>query len=126
MRYADDTRNHDESAQNWSGEPYADDIGPQGDALILELRRLRQALDGERRDSRPSPAPPGRGEARKRQAPRKPQQQTRAARRRKSKVKLALDICLKPFGRKDPVQAEAVGSVSAEPVRHPSYRPSPP
>ena len=126
MRYTDDTRNHDESAQNWSGEPYADDIGPQGDALILELRRLRQALDGERRDSRPSPAPPGRGEARKRQAPRKPQQQTRAARRRKSKVKLALDICLKPFGRKDPVQAEAVGSVSAEPVRHPSYRPSPP
>ena len=126
MRYAEDIRNHGDAAQNWSGEPYADDIGPQGEALILELRRLRQALEGERRDSRQSPAPPGRGDARKRQAPRKPQQQTRAARRRKSKVKLALDICLKPFGRKDPVQAEAVGSVPTEQVAPPSFRQSPP
>ncbi len=126
MRYAEDNRYHDESAQNRSGEPYADDIGPQGDALILELQRLRQALDGERRDGRQSPAPPGRGEARKRQAPRKPQRQTHGARRKKSKVKQAIDICLKPFGIAAPVQAEDGSSHRAEPVVRPSYQESPP
>lgn len=123
MRYAEDNRYHDESARNWNGEPYADDIGPQGEALILELQRLRQALDGERRDGRP---PPDRGEARKRQAPRKPQRQTHGARRKKSKVKLAIDICLKPFGIKAPVHTENGSGLKAETDAPPSYRESPP
>src|SRR6185437_17161567 len=97
MRYAEENRRHGDSMQNWSEEPYADDMGPQGEALILELQRLRQALDDERRDNR---QPPGRAEARKRQTPRKPRQQTRGPRRRRSKVKQAIDICLKPFGIK--------------------------
>ena len=126
MRYTEDDRRHDESTRNWSDEPYTDSVEPQGEALILELQRLRQALDGERRNGRQPPGPPGRGEARKRPAPGKPQQQTRGPRRKKSRVELAIDLCLKPFGIKAPVQAEAGNSPHVEPVLAPAYRESPP
>lgn len=126
MRYTEDDRRHDESTRNWSDEPYTDSVEPQGEALILELQRLRQALDGERRNGRQPPGPPGRGEARKRPAPGKPQQQTRGPRRKKSRVELAIDLCLKPFGIKAPVQAEAGSSPHVEPVLAPAYRESPP
>jgi HlyD family secretion protein len=126
MRYTEDDRRHDESTRNWSDEPYTDSVEPQGEALILELQRLRQALDGERRNGRQPPGPPGRGEARKRPAPGKPQQQTRGPRRKKSRVELAIDLCLKPFGIKAPVQAEAGSSPHVEPILAPAYRESPP
>lgn len=126
MRYTEDDRRHDESTRNWSDETYSDSVEPQGEALILELQRLRQALDGERRNGRQPPGPPGRGEARKRPAPGKPQQQTRGPRRKKSRVELAIDLCLKPFGIKAPVQAEAGSSPHVEPVLAPAYRESPP
>lgn len=126
MRYTEDDRRHDKSTRNWSDEPYTDSVEPQGEALILELQRLRQALDGERRNGRQPPGPPGRGEARKRPAPGKPQQQTRGPRRKKSRVELAIDLCLKPFGIKAPVQAEVGNSPHVEPVLAPAYRESPP
>ena len=124
MRYTEDDRRHDESTRNWSDEPYTDSVGPQGEALILELQRLRQALDSERRTGRRPPGP--RGEAGKRPAPGKPQQQTRGRRRKKSRVELAIDICLKPFGIKALVQAEDGSSPHVEPAVVPSYRESPP
>ena len=109
MQYSQDHRHLDGSDRNWSGEPEADRVGPQGEALILELQRLRQALDGERGDGRRSAGPSGRGETRKRQAPRKPQP-LRPRRKPKSTVKLAIDICLKSFGINTPVQADGGGN----------------
>jgi HlyD family secretion protein len=120
MRYSQDHRPLD-GASNWSDEPYVDGVGPQGEALILELQRLRQALDGERGDGRHPSGPSRRSEAPKRQAPRKPQPR-RPGRKSKSKVKLAIDICLKPFGIKAPVQAEDGSSPLAETVVSPSHR----
>lgn len=125
MRHSQDHRYLDGSDRNRSGEPDVDRIGPQGEALILELQRLRLALDGERGDGRHPPGPSGRGEARKRQIPPKPQPH-RSRRKSKSKVKLAIDICLKPFGIKAPVQAEDDARPLVEPVVPPLYRQSPP
>jgi HlyD family secretion protein len=126
MRYTEGNRHHGESARNWGSEPHTEDIGPQGEALILELQRLRQALDSDRRDGRQPPSSPGRGEARKRQGPRKAQPQTRGAKRKKSKVKLAIDICLKPFGIRAPVLVEDGSTLRVEPVEPPLYQQSPP
>ncbi len=130
MRYSQDDRRLDGSARNWSSEADVDRVGPQGEALILELQRLRQALDDERADGQRSPRQSGRGEARKPQAQRKsqpqPQSQPRRPRRkRKSRVKLAIDICLKPFGIKAPV-LEDRREPAVEPVVSPPRRQSPP
>ena len=48
MRHAEDDRSPGESERNWSDGRDVDPIGPQGEALIIELQRLRHALDGER------------------------------------------------------------------------------
>ena len=125
MQYSQDHRHLDGSERNGSGEPDVDRVGPQGEALILELQRLRQALDGERGDGRRSAGPSGRGEARKRQAPRKPQP-LRPRRKPKSTVKLAIDICLKSFGINTPVQADGGGNPLGEPAVPPLHRQSPP
>lgn len=122
MQHSHDHRNLDGSDRNWSGEPEAERVGPQGEALILELQRLRQALDGERGDGR---RPAGRGETRKRQAPRKPLP-LRPRRKPKSTVKLAIDICLKSFGINTPVQAEDGSNPLVEQVVPPLHGQSPP
>lgn len=121
MRHSEDDRYPGGSEPNWSGEPHVDHIGPQGEALIIELQRLRHALDGERGARQRSRAPSGRAEAHKRQAPRQPQA-LRPRRKPKSKVKLAIDICLKPFGIKAPPEAQ---ELPVEPVVSPPHRQSP-
>jgi HlyD family secretion protein len=125
MPYSQDHRHLDESDRNWRGEADADRIGPQGEALILELQRLRRALDSERGDNRNPPGSSGRGEARKRQAPRKPQP-PRARRKPKSTVELAIDLWMKSFGTKAPVQAEDGSNPLVDPVVSPPHRQSPP
>jgi HlyD family secretion protein len=125
MQYSQDHRHLDEPDRNWRREADADRVGPQGEALILELQRLRQALNGERGDGRQPPGSSGRGDARKRQAPRKPQP-PRPRRKPKSTVKLAIDICLKPFGIKAAAEAEDDVRPSIEPGVPPLHRHSPP
>jgi len=126
MPHSQDHRHLDGSDPNRRGETDVERIGPQGEALILELQRLRQALDSERGDGRNPPGPSGRGEARKRQAPRK-SQPPRPRRKPKSTVKLAIDLWMKSFGSKAPVEAED-GSHHplVEPAVPPPHRPSPP
>jgi len=125
MQYSQDHRHPDGSDRNGSGEPDVDRVGPQGEALILELQRLRQALDSERGDGRRPAGPSGRGEARKRQAPRKPQP-PRPRRKRKSTVKLAIDICLKSFGINTPAAADGGGNPLFDPAVPPLHGQSPP
>jgi HlyD family secretion protein len=121
MRHSQDDRYPGESERNWSDEHDADPIGPQGEALIIELQRLRHALDGERGARQHLHVPSGNAEAHKRQAPRK-SQPLRPRRKPKSKVKLAIDICLKPFGIKAPLEAQ---ELPVEPVVSPPHRQSP-
>ena len=125
MQYSQDHRHIDGPDRNWNREADVDRVGPQGEALILELQRLRQALNGERGDGRHPPGSSGRGETRKRQPPRKPQP-LRPKRKPKSTVKLAIDICLKPFGIKAAVEAEENVRPSVEPGVPPLHRHSPP
>ncbi|MGA2996895.1 HlyD family type I secretion periplasmic adaptor subunit [Bradyrhizobium sp.] len=125
MPYSQDHRHLDGSDRNWRSEADADRVGPQGEALILELQRLRQALHSERGDNRNQPGSSGRGETRKRQAPRKPQP-ARPRRKPKSTVKLAIDLWMKSFGTKAPVQAEDGSNPPVEPVVWPPHRQSPP
>jgi membrane fusion protein, type I secretion system len=124
MPYSQDHRHLDGSDRNWRGEADADRIGPQGEALILELQRLRRALDSERGDNRNPPGPSGRGEGRKRQAPRKPPP-PRPRRKPKSTIKLAIDRWMKSFGSEAPVQEDG-SHPPVEPVAPPPHRPSPP
>ncbi|MDE1934129.1 MAG: HlyD family type I secretion periplasmic adaptor subunit [Bradyrhizobium sp.] len=126
MRHTKDDRRHDESARNWSGGPYTDDVGPQGEALILELQRLRQALHGDRDDSRQPARPPRRRDPQKRHDPRKRQQKARNPRPNKSKIKLAIDVCLRPFGVGAPVREKDGRNSRVEPVVPAAYRQSPP
>jgi len=125
MQDSQDHRHVDGPDRNWSGESDVGRVGPQGEALILELQRLRQALNSERGDGRHPPGSSGRGEARKRQAPRK-SQPLRPRRKPKSTVKLAIDICLKPFGIKAPVEAEDDVRPLVEAGVPPLHRQSPP
>jgi HlyD family secretion protein len=75
-------------------EPRGDGYGPQGNALIMELQRLRQAFDDDgdgdpragRRGSRD-------GAGRNRRPPSR-----RSKRKKKGTVERALDMCLRPFG----------------------------
>jgi HlyD family secretion protein len=124
MPYSQDHRHLDGSDRNWRGEADADRIGPQGEALILELQRLRRALDSERGDNRNPPGPSGRGEGRKRQAPRKPPP-PRPRRKPKSTIKLAIDRWMKSFGSEAPVQEDG-SHPPVEPVAPPPHRQSPP
>lgn len=48
MTRIDEIRHSEEAARRWGDDAHGHGVGPQGDALILELQRLRQALDGER------------------------------------------------------------------------------
>ena len=125
MQDSQDHRHLDGRDRNWSGEPDADRVGPQGEALILELQRLRKALNAERGDGRHPSGSSARGETRKRQAPRKPQP-LRPRRKPKSTVKRAIDICLKPFGIKAAAEAEDDVRPSVEPGVPPLHRQSPP
>lgn len=97
MRANEDGRYSDEFARHAGTDAHNGAFGPQGEALILELQRLRQAFESEERNATPRPKPgrrpptsaPGRG----RRAP-----STRSKRRQKSTMGRVIDVCLGPFG----------------------------
>ncbi len=126
MRFREDNERFETAGWHRDRDPGGNGVGPQGVALILELQRLRQALDGEHADSgRPPHRSSRRAEPpRKAQGPRKPQPSRR--RRKKSKVKLAIDICLKPLGLKVPDQTKDGRQTPVERVISPSPEQSPP
>ena len=94
-RRDEDVQDFNEPARRWAGNAAGDSLGPQGAALILELKRLQRALEDESpRQSRA--AKPRRatrdGTERERRPPRQPK------RAKKSKIGRAIGICLEQFG----------------------------
>jgi HlyD family secretion protein len=99
MRPFESSGRLDDSEPVWNDEPQADGVGPQGEALILELQRLRQAFDHDDRASRRPARRPRDGS--------EPDPHRRAnapKRRRKGKMGQAIDVWLTQFGLKTAVE----------------------
>jgi membrane fusion protein, type I secretion system len=100
------------------------DVGPQGEALILELQRLRQAFErDEWNEAHTPPRRPSKNDGRPPGQPRR-----RAPKRRKKRgMGRVIEICLSPFGLNsdaaEPVAHRAQPSPRAAPPPHPASRP---
>ncbi len=94
MRPIDHLEEHE--APRWNDDPAADEFGPQGAALILELQRLRRAFDEEDRNARRSPDGRRGGEPPRRRRASPPK------RKRKGRMAKAIDVCLQQIGLKAP------------------------
>jgi len=97
MRPIENSGRLDDSESGWNDEARADGVGPQGEALILELQRLRQAFDDDENGRRPARAPRDGSE------PNRPRRGNAPKRRRKGKMGQAIDVWLTQFGLKTPV-----------------------
>jgi HlyD family secretion protein len=101
-------------APRWADHQREQDWGPQGEALILELQRLRRALEAEvpghrrRRSGEPHPR-------------RKPPQK----RPRKSRMGQAIEACLQQIGLRAPAHGEKPPQVRHDPNIVPPSRQSP-
>ena len=91
----------DEAPARFGHDRQESDFGPQGEALILELQRLRQAFEAEKTNGR-KPRGPKRHGAEKAQRRRPPPRPPK--RRRKSRMGKAIDVCLQKIGLKTPAQ----------------------
>ncbi|HET7886320.1 MAG TPA: HlyD family type I secretion periplasmic adaptor subunit [Bradyrhizobium sp.] len=78
----------DATPQRWSNVEKDGGVGPQGAALILELQRLRRALEHEEQSDPPPKRPPS--SVRRRQQ--------HARRRRQGTIGRAISLCLEQFG----------------------------
>jgi HlyD family secretion protein len=119
MRPIDHLEEHE--APRWNDDPAADEFGPQGAALILELQRLRHAFDEENRSARKSADAGRRGS----EAPRR-RRGSAPKRKRKGRMAKAIDVCLQQIGLKAPeqeVQPRELPREAAPPP--PPRRPSP-
>ena len=119
MRTIENERN----APRWGDDAQSGEFGPQGDALILELQRLRKAIDAERNETRASPRKP------RAKAKPDPRRHLAPKRKRKSRVRKAIAVCLQQFGLKAPPEAERrhepVTRAEAERRREPAPAPPP-
>jgi HlyD family secretion protein len=100
----------------------AEAAAPQGQALILELQRLRQAFE---QDNAPEQRPPLRRPPREepRQGARRP---ARPKRRKKGKMGRVLDAWLGPFGsQSDNSDVEPPPARGGRPARDPQFMPPP-
>ncbi len=105
MRPIEDTGRVNDLEPNWNDEPQADGVGPQGEALILELQRLRQAFDDDDGNNRRAGRRSRDGSEPDRYRRGKPPK-----RRRKGRMGKAIDVWLTQFGLKTPVEVRGDGS----------------
>jgi HlyD family secretion protein len=100
MRPIEDTGRFDDAETRWNDASQDDGVGPQGEALILELQRLREAFDDDdgtnRRYTRQSRD--GAGPDRHRRG-------NQSKRRRKGRMGKAIDVWLTQFGLKAPTES---------------------
>jgi len=115
MKFAKDA--DDRGTPRWGDDSQSGEFGPQGAALILELQRLRHAIDAELNEGRKPRGKPQRGakpDPRRRPGPPK-------KRRRKSRMSKAIDACLQQVGLKAPPRPEP----RLEPRRNPAHDAAP-
>jgi HlyD family secretion protein len=115
MKFAKDA--DDRGAPRWRDDSQSGEFGPQGAALILELQRLRYAIDAEldkKRKPRGKAQRDAKPDARHRLGPPK-------KRRRKSRMSKAIDACLQQVGLKAPPRPEP----GFEPRRRPALDAAP-
>jgi HlyD family secretion protein len=94
MARKNDRRPANRIEPNWGADARAESYGPQGNALILELQRLRQAFDNEGQDPRSGSRRNARdGGGRNRRPPSR-----KSRRKKKGTMERAIDMCLRPFG----------------------------
>ena len=107
MARKNDRRSGNRIEPNWGANQQAESYGPQGNALILELQRLRQAFDSEGQDPRAGSqrrfARDGGGRNR-----RPPSRKSR--RKKKGTMERAIDMCLRPFGLRQAYPREDLNS----------------
>jgi HlyD family secretion protein len=97
MKVRDRVQYDDEPAPRWAGEQRGHDgVGPQGEALILELQRLRQAFVEENSDD--AHPPQARRFAREDSRPPVRQRMRQPKRKQKGKMARAIDVCLEQLG----------------------------
>jgi HlyD family secretion protein len=123
MRHGQEASDFDGPARRWAGDSPADRLGPQGDALILELQRLRRAYEDEKDDApraRKARRSAHDGAPRDRRPP-----PGRPKRPRKGKMERAINVCLAQLGFKasDPPPQRGKETPS-EPVVSPPRRQS--
>ncbi len=124
MKMIDPTYADERSGRLRISEPDGDASGPQGEALILELQRLRQAFDQENRPepdrSQPRRAPP---DSQRAQGRRPPRQQARPKRsKKKGKMGRVLDAWLGPLGfQSNSPDGDAPAPRGSEAVREPEF-----
>ena len=122
MKMIDPMYADERSARLRMHEADGDAAGPQGEALILELQRLRQAFEQENRPEpdRPQPrrAPP---DGQRSQGRRPPRPQARPKRsKKKGKMGRVLDAWLGPFGFQGDVHdGDAPAARGSQAVREP-------
>ena len=94
MARKNDRRSANRIEPNWGADARAESYGPQDNALILELQRLRQAFDNEGQDPRSGSRRNARdGGGRNRRPPSR-----KSRRKKKGTMERAIDMCLRPFG----------------------------
>ena len=91
-------------APRWVHHQREQDWGPQGEALILELQRLRRALEAE--------VP---GHRRRRSAEPHPRRKPRQKHPRKSRMSEAIDVCLQHIGLRSPAGTQRAVRTKHEP-----------
>jgi HlyD family secretion protein len=96
MNRGHNTARDDRHPRRWVGESHGDRTGPQGAALILELQRLRYALEHE--DANEPSSPQARRQARDGLRPDRRRRNGPLKQHRKGKMGRAIDICLEQFG----------------------------
>jgi HlyD family secretion protein len=96
MARKNDRRSANRVEPSWGADARAESYGPQGNALILELQRLRQAFDNEGQDPRAGgQRRSGRDGAGRN---RRPSSSRKSKRKKKGTMERAIDMCLRPFG----------------------------
>jgi HlyD family secretion protein len=111
----------DDPAPRPAHERHREDVGPQGAALILELRRLQHAFEHDLNFHDPRAAP-SRRPAREQARASEPKRRRQPKRRQKSGMGRVIEACLEPFrfGAAEPAPRRG------EPARGPAVAPAPP
>jgi membrane fusion protein, type I secretion system len=109
-------------APRWASDQSGDAAGPQGEALILELQRLRQAFEQENPDCRHAPRKRAASRDDARPAPAARQRVQGPRRRQKGKMGRVIDVWLEQFGWSGAAAARRRNETARGPAAVPPQR----